>query len=509
MSSTEKPLNALVCWNMVRPSYPWRPHDGTELIGLAASLVGQRDDRRAGLHHVGDGEPDREVVVGLVDQQRHRLARLEAGAVLDDRPVGVAEQRMSEGGAGLDLLLDRRPVRRVVDVAEQVDVDRPEGPRLGRSPYGRITEPEPARHPPAAGRFAVDLVERLRQAQRCSGGDVDVDPEGGDLDPAAPLAPQRHPSFRPPPTETAAPRGQVEPLAPPGRPMDIDHRPADDPGRALVVDAAVGRVVVADVLQVPGAGVEPQPPGRVGVGEPDATARTEHASPVRQWHERFVEHGARFYPVGPGWSTRRDSWSTGRAADSTPMVGTLDWTPALERRDLLAAPVADALARLADTGSGTGAGGAVLVAEIDPDLADTAAFCARYDVPLDISANCVVLAAKREGLRQLAACVVLATTRADVNGVARRTLDARKASFAPMDAAVAETGMEYGGITPVGLPPAWPLLVDDLVAATDRVVVGSGVRRSKLLLPGPMVAGLPGAVVLEGLAVRATNEATD
>jgi prolyl-tRNA editing enzyme YbaK/EbsC (Cys-tRNA(Pro) deacylase) len=192
------------------------------------------------------------------------------------------------------------------------------------------------------------------------------------------------------------------------------------------------------------------------------------------------------------------------------MVGTLDWTPALERRDLLAAPVADALARLAGTGAtGTAATGGVLVAEIDPDLADTAAFCARYDVPVDISANCVVLAAKREGLRQLAACVVLATTRADVNGVARRTLDARKASFAPMDAAVAETGMEYGGITPVGLPPAWPLLVDDLVAATDRVVVGSGVRRSKLLLPGPAVAGLPGAVVLEGLAVRATNEATD
>jgi prolyl-tRNA editing enzyme YbaK/EbsC (Cys-tRNA(Pro) deacylase) len=192
------------------------------------------------------------------------------------------------------------------------------------------------------------------------------------------------------------------------------------------------------------------------------------------------------------------------------MVGTLDWTPALERRDLLAAPVADALARLAGTGAtGTAATGGVLVAEIDPDLAETAAFCARYDVPLDLSANCVVLAAKREGLRQLAACVVLATTRADVNGVARRTLDARKASFAPMDAAVAETGMEYGGITPVGLPPAWPLLVDDVVAATDRVVVGSGVRRSKLLLPGPTVAGLPGAVVLEGLGVRATNEATD
>jgi prolyl-tRNA editing enzyme YbaK/EbsC (Cys-tRNA(Pro) deacylase) len=112
-----------------------------------------------------------------------------------------------------------------------------------------------------------------------------------------------------------------------------------------------------------------------------------------------------------------------------------------------------------------------------------------------------VLAVKREGARHLAVCVVLATTRADVNGRARRALDARKASFAPMDVAVAESGMEQGGITPVGLPPGWPLLVDAAVAATAEVVVGSGLRRSKLLLPGPLVAALPGAAVLDDLAV--------
>jgi prolyl-tRNA editing enzyme YbaK/EbsC (Cys-tRNA(Pro) deacylase) len=144
--------------------------------------------------------------------------------------------------------------------------------------------------------------------------------------------------------------------------------------------------------------------------------------------------------------------------------------------------------------------GQVSVAEIDPDLADTAAFCAAYGVALDESANCVVLAAKRSGgVTQLAACLVLATTRADVNGLARRTLEARKASFAPMEAAVAETGMEYGGITPVGLPPGWPVLVDEAVAALPGAVVGSGVRRSKLLLPGSLLAGLPGALVLAGL----------
>jgi prolyl-tRNA editing enzyme YbaK/EbsC (Cys-tRNA(Pro) deacylase) len=99
---------------------------------------------------------------------------------------------------------------------------------------------------------------------------------------------------------------------------------------------------------------------------------------------------------------------------------------------------------------------------------------------------------------------VLATTRADVNGLVRRHLDARKASFAPMDLAVEETGMEYGGITPLGLPATWPLLVDAAVAAADsagEVVVGSGVRRSKLLLPGAVLGRLPGAQVLDGLGL--------
>ncbi|HEX6425549.1 MAG TPA: YbaK/EbsC family protein [Acidimicrobiales bacterium] len=179
------------------------------------------------------------------------------------------------------------------------------------------------------------------------------------------------------------------------------------------------------------------------------------------------------------------------------MIGTLTWLPARSRPDLLAEPVAAALA-------GSGPDDA-LVAEIDPGLADTAAFCAAYEVPPEVSANCVVLAARRAGATALAACVVLATTRADVNRRARHELGARKASFAAVDDAVAATGMEYGGITPVGLPAGWTVLVDAAVAAADRVVVGSGLRRSKLLLPGPAVAALPGARAVEGLGLPATG----
>jgi prolyl-tRNA editing enzyme YbaK/EbsC (Cys-tRNA(Pro) deacylase) len=141
----------------------------------------------------------------------------------------------------------------------------------------------------------------------------------------------------------------------------------------------------------------------------------------------------------------------------------------------------------------------VLVVEIDPALADTAALVDAYDVPLEASANCVVVAGRRGGEQRWAACVVLATTRVDVNGVVRRRLDVRKVSFASMEDAVEATGMEYGGITPVGVPAGWPVLVDPAVVATDRVVVGSGVRRSKLVLPGSMLLQLPGAEVIDGL----------
>jgi len=176
------------------------------------------------------------------------------------------------------------------------------------------------------------------------------------------------------------------------------------------------------------------------------------------------------------------------------MIGKLDAVTALTRPDLLAAPVVAALESWPRRDE-------VEVAPIDPDLADTAAFCAAYDVGLDVSANCVLIAGKREGEIRYAACVVLATTRADVNGVVRRSLDVRKASFAPMDVAVAESGMEYGGITPIGLPGAWPILVDAAVVAAPAVIIGAGIRAAKIVVPGAALADLPGARVLENLGI--------
>src|SRR4051812_34734234 len=175
---------------------------------------------------------------------------------------------------------------------------------------------------------------------------------------------------------------------------------------------------------------------------------------------------------------------------SAPQLGSLTWLPAADRPDLLGPSVAAALPQLT---------GAAWVAEIDDHLADTAAFSDAYGVPLEASANCVVVAARRAGQTSLAACVVLATTRADVNGLVRRHLDARKASFAPQDVAVAESGMAYGGITPLRLPAGWPVLVDAAGASTQFVAIGSGTRGSKLAAPGALLAQLRGGQVLEGL----------
>ncbi|MFF3377046.1 YbaK/EbsC family protein [Streptomyces sp. NPDC002680] len=173
-------------------------------------------------------------------------------------------------------------------------------------------------------------------------------------------------------------------------------------------------------------------------------------------------------------------------------------TPAPDCLDELVSPVADAVRRWA----GSTPADQIVYVDTDPEWADTAVFVEHYGRELlEQSANCVVVAGRRGGETTLAACLVLSTTRVDVNGVVRRQLGARKASFAPMDTAVGESGMEYGGITPVGLPESWPLLVDSAVVDLPWVLVGSGRRRGKLLVPGKAFTELPGAVVLEGLGL--------
>jgi prolyl-tRNA editing enzyme YbaK/EbsC (Cys-tRNA(Pro) deacylase) len=174
-------------------------------------------------------------------------------------------------------------------------------------------------------------------------------------------------------------------------------------------------------------------------------------------------------------------------------LGDLTTVPASARPDLLAPPTTRLLTTM-------GLLETVGVVEIDPAVSDTAATREEFDLDAATLANCVVVAGKREGVERIAACVVLSTTRADINNAVKRLLDVRKASFLPMDRAVELTGMEYGGITPIGLPAEWPVFVDHRVIETEVVIIGSGVRNSKILLPGDVLGDLPGVRVVDDLA---------
>jgi prolyl-tRNA editing enzyme YbaK/EbsC (Cys-tRNA(Pro) deacylase) len=173
-------------------------------------------------------------------------------------------------------------------------------------------------------------------------------------------------------------------------------------------------------------------------------------------------------------------------------LGSITAEPADARPDLLGEPVRALVAA-------HGLGDRIGAFAIDPALSETAATQETYGLDPATLVNCVIVAGRREGEERVAACLVPSTKRADVNGVVRKHLDVRKASFLPQEDAVARTGMAYGGITPVGLPEGWPILVDADVPATPVVLIGSGIRGSKLLVPGALLAELPGALVVPGL----------
>ena len=175
-------------------------------------------------------------------------------------------------------------------------------------------------------------------------------------------------------------------------------------------------------------------------------------------------------------------------------LGTLTTAPVLDHLDLVGPPVAELLKRWEHADQ-------IGVVEIDPALAETSATVDVYGVPWENGANCVVVMGKREGEERTAACVVRGDTRADVNNRVKRILDVRKCSFLDHDRAVAESGMEYGGITPIGVPGEWRLLVDARVPDIETVLIGSGIRGSKLILPGRLLAELPSAEVVDDLAV--------
>lgn len=139
---------------------------------------------------------------------------------------------------------------------------------------------------------------------------------------------------------------------------------------------------------------------------------------------------------------------------------------------------------------------------IDPAFADTAAFCARYGVPLEHAANTLIVASKKEP-RQFCAGVVQATTRLDVNHAVKRLMGVSKLSLASAEETTALTGMLIGGVTVFALPEGLPIYVDDRLMALPWIILGSGSRSSKVKASPEVLRRVPGAAIVSGLGVDA------
>jgi len=141
------------------------------------------------------------------------------------------------------------------------------------------------------------------------------------------------------------------------------------------------------------------------------------------------------------------------------------------------------------------------VMDCDPELADTAVFCEHYNIPPEVSAN-VIIAAGKSDPRQYAACVLLATTRLDVNKCVRKKMGVKKCSFASADETKDLTGMEIGGVTALGLPESLPLWIDSKVMQCDYIILGGGSRSIKIKISPVVFDHTPNTEIIEGLALE-------
>jgi prolyl-tRNA editing enzyme YbaK/EbsC (Cys-tRNA(Pro) deacylase) len=173
-------------------------------------------------------------------------------------------------------------------------------------------------------------------------------------------------------------------------------------------------------------------------------------------------------------------------------MATLIFSSALKRPDLVAQPVLNYL----QTEQYEDLKAAVLVAEIDPIYAGGEDLCRHYGVDPASGGNCVIVESRRGDRVGYASVIAPVGARMDLNGAVRRQLGARTVTIPPRDFALAETHMEYGSITPVGLPDSWAVLVDDSFMHHERVIVGGGRVNSKLSVPSALLRLLPNACVL-------------
>ena len=171
----------------------------------------------------------------------------------------------------------------------------------------------------------------------------------------------------------------------------------------------------------------------------------------------------------------------------------LNFVPVIENLELVSKSVFDFAKSLEN-------GREVLCAEIDPQYMGGKDLCDHYGVDPSDGANCVIVEAVKGDSSEFVAVIVPVGYRADLNGFVRKHLGSRRISLAPLDKVIEQTGMEYGSITPFGLPNSWKILVDSLLMKKEKIIVGGGKQISKLLLPTKILAGLLNTEIIDGLS---------
>ena len=139
--------------------------------------------------------------------------------------------------------------------------------------------------------------------------------------------------------------------------------------------------------------------------------------------------------------------------------------------------------------------------DIDPEFADTMAFCEKYGYPIENSGNTIIVASKTDPPKH-AGCLVKASDKLDVNATVRRIMGVRRLSFASSEQTVTLTGMEIGGVTPFALPDQVPIYVDAKIMKLDYVILGSGSRKSKLKINPGSIMQIPNTRVISGLSIQ-------
>ena len=142
----------------------------------------------------------------------------------------------------------------------------------------------------------------------------------------------------------------------------------------------------------------------------------------------------------------------------------------------------------------------ILVAEIDPTCADGNTLCETYNLDHKMSIKCLIVESNDDDKEKVRAAILLPIDYKYSSSTVKKILESRDVTFSPLEEIIEATGMEYGSITPIGLPENYHILIDPLVLDNERIIVGGGLKKSKILMPSQTLLEIPNSKIVENLS---------